>query len=182
MAVEEILTSRDQVIGLQGTAGAGKTTSLAAIRAAAEQQGYRIEGLAPTSRAAQQLEEAGINAHTLQHHLARGSHSGQGTTADRVLVHVDTANAHEQLINSRLAYVAVSRGRYDAQIYTNNADNLGDELSRDVSKQSAITTDESLTKVPKAEQNPGEEISSNNELTHAQAYGVSHSDGHGMER
>jgi hypothetical protein len=42
MAVEEILTSRDQVIGLQGTAGAGKTTSLAAIRAAAEQQGYRV--------------------------------------------------------------------------------------------------------------------------------------------
>ena len=66
MVVEEILTSRDQVIGLQGTAGAGKTTSLAAIREAAEHQGYRVEGLAPTSRAAQQLEEAGIGAHTLQ--------------------------------------------------------------------------------------------------------------------
>ncbi len=78
MVVEEILTSRDQVMGLQGTAGAGKTTSLAAIRAAAEQQGYRVEGLAPTSRAAQQLEEARITAHTLQHHLAGGQKADDG--------------------------------------------------------------------------------------------------------
>jgi ATP-dependent exoDNAse (exonuclease V) alpha subunit len=77
-AVEQILTSRDQVIGLQGTAGAGKTTSLSAIREAAEQHGYRVEGLAPTSRAAQQLEEAGIDAHTLQHHLASGQKADDG--------------------------------------------------------------------------------------------------------
>jgi hypothetical protein len=66
------------------------------------------------------------------------SHSGQGATADRVLVHVDSENAHETLINSRLAYVAVSRGRFDAQIYTNCAGDLGSRLSRDVSKESAV--------------------------------------------
>jgi conjugative relaxase-like TrwC/TraI family protein len=68
------------------------------------------------------------------------SHSSQGATADRVLVHVDTEQAHEQLINSRLAYVSVSRGRHDAQIYTNDARGLGEQLSRDVSKQSALET------------------------------------------
>jgi hypothetical protein len=31
---------------------------------------------------------------------------------------MDTEQAHEQLVNSRLAYVSVSRGRYDAQIHT----------------------------------------------------------------
>jgi ATP-dependent exoDNAse (exonuclease V) alpha subunit len=72
------------------------------------------------------------------------SHSSQGATADRVLVHVDTEQAHEQLINSRLAYVSVSRGRYDAQIYTNDAEKLGIELSRDISKQSAIQTDHGI--------------------------------------
>ena len=46
--------------------------------------------------------------------------------------------AREELINSRLAYVSVSRGRCDAQIYTNDAGKLGEELSRDVSKQSAV--------------------------------------------
>lgn len=71
-AVEDVLSSRDQIIALEGVAGAGKTTSLAAIRDAAERQGYQVEGFAPTSRAAQQLEGAGIEAVTLQHHLARG--------------------------------------------------------------------------------------------------------------
>ena len=53
---------------------------------------------------------------------------------------MDTEQAHNQLVNSRLAYVSVSRGRYDAQIYTNDAQKLGEDLSRDVSKQSAMET------------------------------------------
>jgi hypothetical protein len=55
-----------------------------------------------------------------------------------VLVHVDIDQAHEQLINSRLAYVFVSRGRCDSQIYTNDARKLGEGLSRAVSKLSAM--------------------------------------------
>jgi len=39
------------------------------------------------------------------------SHSSPGQTADRVLVHVDTEQAGEKLVNRRLAYVSVSRGR-----------------------------------------------------------------------
>ena len=78
-AVETILKSRDQITRLQGAAGAGKTTSLAAIREAAEKEGYTVEGFAPTSRAAHQLEEAGIPSTTLQHHLAMGAQShGRG--------------------------------------------------------------------------------------------------------
>jgi hypothetical protein len=55
-----------------------------------------------------------------------------------VLVHVDTEQAGEKLVNRRLAYVAVSRGRYDAQLYTNDAAKLSEALSRDVSKHSAL--------------------------------------------
>ena len=55
-----------------------------------------------------------------------------------MLVHVDTELAAKDLLNSRMAYVSVSRGRYDAQIYTNNAQTLGQELSRDVSHSPAI--------------------------------------------
>ena len=71
-AVDTVLTSRDQMMALEGVAGAGKTTSLAAVREAAERAGYQIEGFAPTSRAAQKLAEAGIETQTLQRHLARG--------------------------------------------------------------------------------------------------------------
>jgi conjugative relaxase-like TrwC/TraI family protein len=69
--VEDVLSSADRIQGLQGFAGAGKTTTLAAIRSAAESHGYRVEGFAPTSRAARQLSEAGIQAGTLQGFLAR---------------------------------------------------------------------------------------------------------------
>jgi len=70
-AIEQILTSRDQVQGLQGSAGVGKTTALAGVRQGAEQSGYVVEGFAPTSRAARQLRDAGIAAGTLQGFLAR---------------------------------------------------------------------------------------------------------------
>lgn len=74
----------------------------------------------------------------LDHGYAVTSHSSQGETADRVLVHVDTEKAGEKLINRRLAYVAVSRARYDAQIYTNDKSQLTEQLSRDVSRQTAM--------------------------------------------
>jgi conjugative relaxase-like TrwC/TraI family protein len=70
-AVEQILSSRDQVTALEGVAGAGKTTSLSVVREAAEREGYKVEGFAPTSRAAQKLGEAGIESSTLQRHLTR---------------------------------------------------------------------------------------------------------------
>ena len=44
------------------------------------------------------------------------SHSSQGQTADRVLTHVDTELGAKGLLNNRMAYVAISRGAYDAQM------------------------------------------------------------------
>ena len=70
-AVEQTLATQDKVVGLEGVAGAGKTTSLSAIREAAEREGYQVIGLAPTSRAAQKLAESGIESHTLQRQLIR---------------------------------------------------------------------------------------------------------------
>ncbi|MGH9401998.1 MAG: AAA family ATPase, partial [Terriglobia bacterium] len=47
-------------------------------REAAEREGYRVEGFAPTSRAAQQLEDSGIRSSTLQHYLAKGQTADDG--------------------------------------------------------------------------------------------------------
>ena len=74
----------------------------------------------------------------LDYGYAVTSHSSQGQTADRVLVHVDSSQAHGELLNSRMAYVSVSRAQFDVQMYTNDAKTLGHELSRDVSHPSAI--------------------------------------------
>jgi conjugative relaxase-like TrwC/TraI family protein len=74
----------------------------------------------------------------LDYGYAVTSYSSQGQTCDRVLVNIDTAQARGKLLNSRLAYVAVSRAEYDAHIYTNDQDSLVMHLSRDVSQRSAI--------------------------------------------
>jgi conjugative relaxase-like TrwC/TraI family protein len=85
-AVQEILTSRDQATTLEGAAGTGKTTALAAVRDAAEREGYEVQGFAPTSRAAHKLAEAGIESSTLQQHLARGDDQAQPTDQKRLYV------------------------------------------------------------------------------------------------
>jgi hypothetical protein len=77
-AVEQIVSSRDKIMGLEGVAGAGKTTSLSAVREAAENEGYEVRGLAPTSRAAHKLAESGIESETLQRHLRRDEQPEHG--------------------------------------------------------------------------------------------------------
>jgi len=82
--IEDVLSSPDRVQGIQGYAGAGKTTTLSALRGAAEGQDYHVEGFAPTSRAARQLKDSGIEAGTLQGFLARQRDSQEGPEQKRI--------------------------------------------------------------------------------------------------
>ena len=89
-----------------------------------------------------------VDAHPhLDYGYAVTSHSSQGQTADRVLVHVDTERGGEALVNRRLAYVAVSRGRFDAQIYTDDEARLGQALNRDVGKSAALDVGQASTRL-----------------------------------
>jgi conjugative relaxase-like TrwC/TraI family protein len=70
------------------------------------------------------------------------SNTAQSDTVDHVLVHVDSSRGHRGLINERMAYVAISRATQSATIYTNDADSLGKELSKDVSHSMALQPSE----------------------------------------
>ena len=87
------------------------------------------------------------------HGYAVTSHSSQGLTAERVLVNVDTT-IHPDLINSRFAYVSVSRASLDAHVYTNDAASLVPGLSHDASKTSALE----IAHTPSMSQGIGMEI------------------------
>ena len=95
-AVRTILASRDRIIGIQGTAGSGKTHMLTHVTALAgdsdnvlsgqlsgprsEPSPTRVLGLAPTASAARTLEaEAGIASGTLQGFLARNAGLADGS-------------------------------------------------------------------------------------------------------
>jgi ATP-dependent exoDNAse (exonuclease V) alpha subunit len=74
------------------------------------------------------------------HGYAVTSHSSQGLTADRVLINIDTSTS-PALINTRFAYVSVSRAAYDTQIYTNSTSSITESLSRTIEKTSALSTE-----------------------------------------
>ncbi|MBX9785696.1 MAG: AAA family ATPase [Alphaproteobacteria bacterium] len=63
------LVGDGQLKCIVGYAGAGKTTALEACRDIWEDAGYRVYGLAPTGRAAQNLEGSGIRSQTLHKFL-----------------------------------------------------------------------------------------------------------------
>ncbi len=90
--IADVLTSPDRIHGVQGLAGTGKTTVLASIREGAEVKGYKVEGFAPTSRAAGQLREEGIEATTLQSFLARGRNYTNAMTASPRLYMLDESS------------------------------------------------------------------------------------------
>src|SRR6202167_4999642 len=129
-AVDEIFLSREKVVGLDGIAGAGKTTTLSVIREGAEAEGYRVEGFAPTSRAAQKLGEAGMETSTLQKHLVRGRQPDSGEKRLYVLDEsslASTRQVHEfmdrlhpndrvLLVGDRRGHEAVDAGRPFAQL------------------------------------------------------------------
>jgi conjugative relaxase-like TrwC/TraI family protein len=88
-AVDEIFLSRKKIVGLDGVAGTGKTTTLSVIREGVEAHGYRVKGFAPTSRAVLKLTEAGMETSTLQHHLAKGV---QPDTGEKRLYVIDESS------------------------------------------------------------------------------------------
>src|SRR5688572_18431452 len=99
-ALEGILSSRDQIIGLQGGAGTGKTTALSVLREAAEKEGYQVRGFAPSTRAAQQLGESGIETETIQKFLRRRK---QPTTTSRLFVLDESSLASTKHIHKLFA-------------------------------------------------------------------------------
>src|ERR1700720_4605147 len=129
-AVDEIFLSREKVVGLDGIAGAGKTTTLSVIREGAEAEGYRVEGFAPTSRAAQKLGEAGMETSTLQKHLVRRQQPDsrekrlyvldESSLASTRQVHEFVNRLHPNdrvlLVGDRRQHEAVEAGRPFAQL------------------------------------------------------------------
>jgi ATP-dependent exoDNAse (exonuclease V) alpha subunit len=83
----------------------------------------------------------------LDHGYAVTSHSSQGQTAERVLIHVDTELGTKDLLNNRMAYVSVSRGQWDAQIFTNNKEKLSQAFGHNVSQQSAYKPEQAIAQI-----------------------------------
>jgi hypothetical protein len=90
-----------------------------------------VSWLALTTLARSNLTPANILV--FDHGYAVTSHSSQGLTTERVLVNADTG-VHPDLLNSRFAYVSISRASREATLFTDDIAKLGPQLGADVSK------------------------------------------------
>ncbi len=80
------ITSPAQLSCIVGYAGAGKTTTLEAAKSIWEAEGYKVYGLAPTGRAAQNLEQSGFSSQTLHKFLKSHQEGRCQYKANSVLV------------------------------------------------------------------------------------------------
>jgi conjugative relaxase-like TrwC/TraI family protein len=79
-AVRSLTSSGDRISVLVGRAGTGKTHTLGTVRRLYENAGFTLIGLAPSARAARELEAgAGIDSTTLARHLVEHRNIDAGT-------------------------------------------------------------------------------------------------------
>ena len=93
-AVKQITQSGNPVDLLDAAAGTGKTTTLAVLAAVYGGEGYEVIGLAPSARAARELDQAGVENRTIDSHLLYLRHEdplAQAEHASRRVVIVDEA-------------------------------------------------------------------------------------------
>ena len=68
---------------------------------------------------------------------ASTSHASQGSTVQRVIMHVDSTR-HVDLVNNRQWYVGVSRPELDARVYTDSVQGMRRAVSRSQDKELAL--------------------------------------------
>jgi conjugative relaxase-like TrwC/TraI family protein len=73
-----------------------------------------------------------------EHGYASTVHAAQGKTADRVLVHLDSK--YEKTVSSESFYVAISRARHEAKLYTDDRSKLAAMVGKPLDRPYALET------------------------------------------
>jgi len=76
-AVEMVCTTKDRISLIQGDAGAGKSFAMGTVKETLEAEGIIVKGFAPTGKATQELEAAGVQSMTVDKFLCSQYHQNQ---------------------------------------------------------------------------------------------------------
>ncbi len=111
-AASFILSSGDNIIGIQGHPGSGKSTMFNTTRQAFEIEGYTIYGLAPTGKAAQGLEKSsGIKSETIDSFLLKSNSEEKITSGKNVFVVDEVSMLGSIKMNSMLEKIQNEYGK-----------------------------------------------------------------------
>lgn len=87
------LTGKSRFVGVQGSAGTGKTYMLTFLTKYAKEHGLHVEGLAPSNRAVSEMKEALPDTETVQARLMRGAAKGKRDIAPaKTIIVVDESS------------------------------------------------------------------------------------------
>ncbi|RYF41579.1 MAG: hypothetical protein EOO38_20565, partial [Cytophagaceae bacterium] len=134
-AARLILTTQDQVVGVQGYAGTGKSTLLREVLCAAEAQGYAVKGFAPSADAAGVLrDQSGIDSITLARHLISDFKSASdipelwvvdemsmvgNKDAQKLIRRAQQSNAHLVLLGDKKQLPSIEAGKIFSLMMSN---------------------------------------------------------------
>ena len=103
------MLSGDQISCVVGFAGAGKTTALEAAKEGWEKAGYTVIGLAPTGKAARNIEDSGIRSMTL-HKFLKAQSQGRERITDKTVLVLDEAGMVDSRRMAELIYLIEKAG------------------------------------------------------------------------
>jgi conjugative relaxase-like TrwC/TraI family protein len=99
VAAQNLLLHPDQVQGIQGDAGTGKTAALEFVRGVAEARGWTVSGVATSASAAKELEQSsGIPSQTVAMFQTRNAEQIQSLTAE--IVNIKAAIARDGVLDT----------------------------------------------------------------------------------
>ncbi len=109
-AVHTVLGSSDQVVGVQGYGGTGKTYMLETAHRMAQARDYDIEGLAPSHKAVTALNDAIPVASTIENALVRHENGANFGDKSRTILAVDEASMMSSDTMNRVLKMADAQG------------------------------------------------------------------------
>jgi ATP-dependent exoDNAse (exonuclease V) alpha subunit len=119
----------------------------------------------------------------VDHGYAVTSHSAQGATADKVIVHAESGQS-AALVNERFAYVAGSRMRDGLDVYTDNSQQLTSSLERRFDKMAAVNdrsvgSQQSTERSDRSDGRPSTSANQSAQMSHAgQGHSARQEQGH----
>lgn len=106
--VKHILCAADRIVGVQGSAGTGKTTALKAVHELAASCGVNLIGIAPSAGAARELTQTGMPSQTLAAFAARGFN---GLTSSTLVVLDEAGMVSARDMHTLLSAVSQNKAR-----------------------------------------------------------------------
>jgi len=107
-AIRHMLNA-NQISVVVGYAGAGKTTSLKAAKEAWEQSGYKVLGIAPTGRAAENMAKCGIRSMTI-HKFLWAQKGGRERLSKKTVLIIDEAGMVDSRRSAEIIDIAKQSG------------------------------------------------------------------------